>query len=172
MKKECIRVEKEIPERRNKKLNIAGAVEPKESAKSGLWSKKNQRNRSRTSNESEDVFAVGYKHHVQRQKEKMDWRSEQIQNGKDQVIVMRNIGVSIHCMSMTDRDYWASWKDFVMNEYKPVSARDDILELGEKNKDDCIDLWRVIARKPDLYDADRTNDRVNSLYKRWLNRNQ
>ena len=57
-----------------------------------------------------------------------------------------------------------------MNDCKPESAREDILELGEKNKDECIDLWRVIERKPDVYDANRKNDRITVLYKRWLNR--
>ena len=167
MKKECARVGEEIHQRKIKRFNIGGANEAKESAKNGLWSKKNQ---SKSSNKTEDVFNVGYKHHIQRQKQKMDWRSQQIQNGKDQVGVMRNIGVSLYCMSMTDRDHCASWKDFVMNEYKPVSARDDILDLGEKNKDDCIDLWRAIARVSHLYDTERTNDRITTLYKRWLNR--
>lgn len=158
------KVSADIKARKANKFGIGGAAAAKQHAKDGIFTKNKSGNKN---TKEQDVFDAGYKHHVLREKNKTNYKDEQLAIGRAQVMSMNKIGNSINCMSMTDRDFWAAFKEFVMNEYQPISERDEILKMAPDHKDDCIDLWRVIERKPDIYTVQRKNQRVAVLYERW-----
>ena len=54
------------------------------------------------------MFEVGCKHHTEREKKKVDWRTQQLQQSRDQLVVMQNICVSLSCFALTDRDHYAA----------------------------------------------------------------
>ena len=136
---------KGILDRRAKRFNIGGVAAAKNEAKNGYWAKSPKPKPK--SNEKENVFKVGYDHHIKREKSKGDWRNFQIENGRKQLEVMQDIGVSINCMGMTDKDYYADFKEYVMTEYEPKENRVEIIKTSKDEKDAFIDLWRVVIRR-------------------------
>ena len=152
---------KGIKTRREKRFNIGGAKAAKKDAQSGYWSKPNGKGKT-------NVFKDGYELHVGREKSKSDWRSAQIENGKRTLEAMEKMSNSINCMSMTDKDYYADFKEYVMTEYDPESARADVIRISRDNKDEFVDFWRVVVRKN--YPKGKKDGRIKQIFD-FLNAN-
>ena len=177
IKKKWAKCAADIKSRKANKFGIGGAAAAKQHAKDGIFTKASSGNVkikdldgsviARDGNKEKDVFETGYKNHILREKKKKNYKEQQLEIGRAQVVSMNRIGISINCMTMDDRDYYAAFKDYVMNEYSPENAREDVLKLAADHKDDCIDLWRVVERKPDVYTTHRKDQRIRVLYERW-----
>ena len=146
-----------IKSRREKRFNIGGAAAAKKDAKSGYWAGSKTKPKTK-----ENVFKDGYNLHIQREQSKSDWRSAQIANGKRTLEVMEKIGNSLNCMSMTDKDYYADFKDYVFNDYNPESARFEIIRMSKDNKDEFIDYWRVAVRKN--YSKNKRDESIKRIF--------
>ena len=99
------------------------------------------------SKEKENVFKDGCNHHIKREKNKSDSRAAQIENGKRQLVVMQDIGVSINCMSLTDKHYYADFKEYVLSEYEPKENRVEIINASKDGKFAFTEPWSVVVRK-------------------------
>ena len=138
LKTKCEKLAEDVKNRRIDRFHIGGADEAKKDAKSGYWSK--NKNKKKPEKGKKNIFDKGYKLHVQREKNKNNWRD-------DQIVVLRDISHSINYMAMTERQMFADCKEYVRSQYEPAEHRADVIKIVRDNQEEFVDLWSVVIRQ-------------------------
>ena len=167
----CLQVAKGIADRQIDKFKIGDDSQSAfEDAKSGLWATKKKKRSVNVSNveDMDDPLKIAYDFHNQREKEKNCFKDKRLAQGDQQLQEMRSIGKAIHFMSMTDSDYWSYFKMYVSMEFGPMELRKTILSKASDHKTDCIELWRVVERKPEKFNDKNKNEAIQSMFEEWI----
>ena len=92
-----------------------------------------------------------------------------MEQGKETIGVMRNIGKSIEFLSYTDDDYLAECIEFIeSDEFGSKGKKEDVVEIVEKHPKRFIQVFRIALKKPHLYDAHRKTLRIMDIFDRIL----
>ena len=115
------------------------------------------------------TFSEAYKEHNSKEQAKQNFQDQRIQQGKQTVDVMRDIGKSISLFSYTDDDYLAECMEFIeSDEFGSKGRKEDVIEVVEKHPSRFIKIFRVIVKRPDDYDARKKTMRIMDTFHRIL----